>query len=168
MVSVTQANSSLGWDILKKLYDDEGGLLAGGRTLSPLSLMIAVGMLVGAADGTKKRDLSTNLRVQPDQTVENECAMLLSSLADDNTSNPLAIANIVFTDRSTTLYQKYINFLRPSNASIMQYLSLPTVINDINGRISDNTLDIIPEMLSIGALKSTCIVLVNVIAFKGM
>ena len=168
MVSVMQANSKLGWDILKKLYDDDGDLLAGGKTLSPLSLTIAVGMLAGAADTTKKRDLSTKLGVQPDGTVENEFAMLLSSLAVDKTGSPLAIANGVFTDESITLYQKYVDFLTTFKASITQYPSLPAAVDDINAWISDNTLQLIQEMLSKGVLKSTHVVLVNAIAFKGM
>ncbi|KHN96003.1 proteinase inhibitor I4 [Metarhizium album ARSEF 1941] len=166
MAPSSQSVGRVGWDMLRKPCGDAD---AAPQTvvLSPLSITIALGMLAGAADDSKKRDLCTKLGLQSANDLDSVLRPLHSALCGGAKDGPLALANAVFTDDTVALYPAYRDFLRGFNAESTRYPDLARAAEDMNTWISDNTRGLIRRMLSPAALQHSHLALVNAIGFKG-
>ncbi|OAA34762.1 proteinase inhibitor I4 [Metarhizium rileyi] len=166
MAPSPQSIGRVGWDVLKKqCVDDSTPKTA---ILSPLSVTIALGMLAGAADESKKHGLCTKLGLHGADDLESVLHPLQSTLCGDASKDgPLALANAVFTDTSVTLRPAYEKFLKGLNAEYTQYPNLADATDKINDWISDNTRGLIRDMLSPPVLENSHLALVNAIGFKG-
>ncbi|KAF3406510.1 Serpin-Z10 [Talaromyces pinophilus] len=165
------ASNQLGWALLKLLHDHDG---SSSIVFSSLSMSIAMAMLAGAGDSSKRRALSSKLGVMQGgsslQTLQTAFAEIMARVTQvdrSSSSSSLAMANAVCVDQTIVLKQSYLEFLATFTASVMQYRSLSSSVAAINAWIRDNTLGLIPEMLLKEQLKLCHIALVNAVAFKG-
>ena len=153
MEATIESVNSLGWTLLQDMPP-------GSKTISPVSLAVAVAMLAGGASASKRTALCAKLGVDTFSSLSTVMSDMLSSL-------PLATANAAFIDSSVKLKQPYAAYLASFNANITQFRTLAESVDDINAWISETTHGLIGNMLSARELRNTHIVLVNTVAFKG-
>ncbi|KID84306.1 proteinase inhibitor I4 [Metarhizium guizhouense ARSEF 977] len=165
MAPSLQSIGRVGWDLLMKQCGPDSAPET--VILSPLSITMALGMLAGGADESKKLGLCTKLGLQNAGELESVLHPLHTTLCGDAKDGPLALANAVFTDQSVTLFPAYQNFLKGFNAEHKQYPNLAEAASNINAWISDNTRGLIRDMLSPASLTNSHLALVNAIGFKG-
>lgn len=166
--SFSEAAQCLGWDLLYHVSGLGGG--GGGAkkvaatALSPMSVIMAVSLLAGAADPDRKAAWASRLRVSSSLLAE---AQALQAQAATQGGSSLSLANAVFVDGGTELYPAYTAYVESLGAVVRQYPSIPGAVDDINRWISQGTDGRIDDMLSAAALRGCHAVLVNALAFKG-
>ncbi|TPX15284.1 uncharacterized protein E0L32_004561 [Thyridium curvatum] len=157
------AISNLAWALIPKLQDGSGPTKS--VFFSPLSIVVALGMLTGAADAETKRILLSKLGVENDKDLQDISG--LATTEGSSSSSSLSVANAIFADQTITLFDAYKAFLAGFHADFVQYPNLAEEVEKINSWISDHTHGLIQNMLSQAALRQSHVVIVNALAFKG-
>ncbi|KAF5618396.1 hypothetical protein F52700_12345 [Fusarium sp. NRRL 52700] len=158
--SITQATRNLGWSLLQLVAGQ-----ADAAVLSPISVIIAIAMLAGAADSHRQSQLHQKLGVT--ESLEADISTLYTSLTPLARQDLISLANAVFVDQSVELAPIYKKYLESFQAHSQNFLSLPDSAKDINSWISKNTRGQINGLLSSRALRNSHVVLVNTTAFRG-
>ncbi|KAF5672615.1 hypothetical protein FCIRC_8318 [Fusarium circinatum] len=159
--SFTQATRNIGWSLLQQLVANQ----VDATVLSPISVIIALAMLAGAADSHRQSQFHQKLCVT--ESLEAHVSALYTGLTPLARQDLISLANAVFVDQSVELAPMYQKYLESFQAHSQHFLSLPDSAKDINSWISQNTLGQINDLLSSRALRNSHVVLVNATAFRG-
>ncbi|KAF5558516.1 hypothetical protein FNAPI_5041 [Fusarium napiforme] len=157
--SIAQAARNLGWSLLRLVAGQ-----ADAAVVSPISVIIALAMLAGAADPHRQSQLHQKLGVT--ESLEADVSTLYTSLAPLARQDLISLANAVFVDQSVALAPMYKKYLESFQAHSQHFLSLPDSAKDINSWISHNTRGQINGFLSSRALRNSHVVLANATAFR--
>lgn len=137
--------------------------------VSPLSLHIAMGMLLNGADGKTKEEIQTGLRVSSDLTTTNGIYKdLIDNLPNSDPKVTNTIANSVWYRNSFTVEKSFLDILKTSfNAQTYaeDFVNTATV-GKINNWASDNTNGKIKKVLE-QIEPAHVMFLMNALYFKG-
>jgi serpin B len=159
--------SDFAFDFLKKHNAEENA--DKNYFVSPLSLHIAMGMLLNGADGKTKEEIQTGLRVSSDLTTTNGIYKdLIENLpsSDPNVTN--TIANSVWYRNTFSVEKTFLDVLKTSfnaTASAEDFNNMAT-IGKINTWASDNTNGKIKKVLD-KIEPAHVMFLMNALYFKG-
>ncbi|KAH6973916.1 proteinase inhibitor I4 [Ilyonectria destructans] len=162
MSGVAQATHVLGWDILEKLCATDTS--AKGVCISPLSIATALAMLAGAADVDQRDELCRKIGFSNLSELSGSFNALVAVFSADQM---VTMANVAFAESDVDFYPAYTQFLNSFGAHVTRFPSLQEAAGEINTWISDNTRDLIKDMLSQEDLDQVHIALINALAFKG-
>lgn len=166
VAAVSQSVKSLGWDMLQHMSN--GPDLPSNLALSPLSVTMALGMLAGGQDPSRRKDLCKKLGVEDPSALSNVFSSVQGLSGSKDAQGSLILANATFGDETFSIYPQYAEHLRSFEAHCEIGLpSLKASVQHINSWISDNTLNLINDMLSERMLANAHVVLINALAFKG-
>ena len=163
MASPASAISNLAWAMLPRLL----GASKNTQSLffSPLSIVVALSLLTGAAEDDTKKKLLEKLGVHRDEELQSISSLINSS--GSSMTSSVSVANAIFADKSFTVFDDYKTFLEGFHAEFIQYSNLAEEVDGINSWISDKTEGLIQNMLSKSLLRNSHTVIVNALAFKG-
>ncbi|MGC4233289.1 MAG: serpin family protein [Niabella sp.] len=137
--------------------------------VSPLSLHIALGMLVNGAQGETKSQIIKALRSESlsQEELNNAYKTLLTELPKADPLVKMALANAIFYKNGFTVEQAFLNTMENTfNAQITGLPFIPSDKDIINKWASDNTNGKIPKVLD--EIKPEHIMfLLNALYFKG-
>ncbi|WP_346236393.1 serpin family protein [Niabella insulamsoli] len=137
--------------------------------VSPLSLHIALGMLVNGAEATTKSEIMKALKSDHlSQTELNDAyKKLLNELPKADPLVKLALANAIFYKNDFNVEAPFLNTMKSSfNAQITGLPFVPDDLTTINKWASDNTNGKIPKVLN-QLDPALVMLLMNVLYFKG-
>ncbi|KAF5721159.1 hypothetical protein FGLOB1_367 [Fusarium globosum] len=163
--SISQTTKNIGWSLLQRVAGFQHADQVEATVLSPISVLIAVSMLAGAADSHRRSQLQQKLGVG--EGLETHVSALYADLAPLAKQDIISLANAVFVDQSVEIATKYKKYLEAFQAQSWQFPSLADSVKDINSWISQNTLGRITDLLSSRALRKRHVVLANATAFRG-
>ena len=133
-------SSEFAFDFLKKHNSEEKA--DKNYFVSPLSLHVALGMLLNGADGKTKEEIQKGLRLSSDLTANNNIyKSLIESLPNSDPKVTNTIANSVWYRNSFTVEKSFLDVLKTSfNATVSaeDFNNIATV-GKINTWASDNT-----------------------------
>lgn len=162
-------NTAFAIDLYRYLAKGQEGNLF----LSPASISAALAMTRGGARGTTATEMDTTLHFGLDQDrLHPAYATLDSSLRSDDDPWELAIANRLWGQQDLAFEQPFLDLTRTHYGAELAAVDFggatePTRL-EINGWISENTNQRIPELLKPGVIDaSTALVLTNAIYFLG-
>lgn len=171
--AAAQAGAQLGFDILAALEDDGGNL-----AISPYSIQVALAMARAGARGETLEEMNAVLHVSPAADYDagmNALDQLLLSRAgefeigDDQTVTlELATANSLWGQRGFEFEQEFLDRLARDFGAGMRLVDYVAATEDarraINGWVSDQTRERIPELIPDGVLDDlTRLVLTNAV-----
>lgn len=159
--------SEFAFDFLKKQNAEEKA--DKNFFVSPLSLHIAMGMLLNGADGKTKEEIQTGLRVSSDLTTTNEIYKdLIDNLPNSDPKVTNTIANSVWYRNSFTVEKSFLDILKTSfNAqTYAEDFANTATVGKINNWASDNTNGKIKKVLE-QIEPSQVMFLMNALYFKG-
>lgn len=159
--------SEFAFDFLKKHNAEEKA--DKNYFVSPLSLHIAMGMLLNGADGKTKEEIQTGLRVSSDLTTTNGIYKdLIDNLPNSDPKVTNTIANSVWYRNSFTVEKSFLDLLKTSfNAkSYAEDFNNMATVGKINTWASDNTNGKIKKVLE-QIEPSHVMFLMNALYFKG-
>ncbi len=137
--------------------------------VSPLSLHVALGMLLNGADTKTKEEIQKVLGVSSNITEANKIYKdLIENLPNADPKVVNTIANSVWHDKAFTVEQAYLNDLQnyfKAKVSAEDFAN-PTTVNKINQWASDNTNAKIQKVLE-KIEPSHVMFLLNALYFKG-
>ncbi|KAJ2981879.1 hypothetical protein NQ176_g1760 [Zarea fungicola] len=166
LTSTAASSHALAFGILR-LLDNDGDAPSSSKACSPLSIIIAIGMLAGAADSVSKKGLCHKLGIAEPANLGSNFEEILALLGIEDEHSAITGANGLFTDHSVTIRQGYLDFVAIFGASVTQYPQLDKAVVDINTWVAGHTRGLIQDLLSAGALRNAHAVLINTLAFKG-
>jgi serine protease inhibitor len=137
--------------------------------VSPLSLHIAMGMLLNGADGKTKEEIQTGLRVSSDLTTTNGIYKdLIDNLPNSDPKVTNTIANSVWYRNSFTVEKSFLDILKTSfNAqTYAEDFANTATVGKINNWASDNTNGKIKKVLE-QIEPAHVMFLMNALYFKG-
>ncbi|KAF5650764.1 uncharacterized protein FTJAE_353 [Fusarium tjaetaba] len=137
--SIAQAARNVGWSLLRLVAGQ-----ADAAVVSPISVIIALAMLAGAADPHRQSQLHQKLDVT--ESLEADVSTLYTSLAPLARQDLISLANAVFVDQSVALAPMYKKFGKG--------YQLHNTRGQINGFLSSRTL------------RNSHVVLANATAFR--
>ncbi|KAJ6217954.1 hypothetical protein RDWZM_009111 [Blomia tropicalis] len=158
-------------DLMKKLYQGDGSNLV----VSPYSLVSALVILIPGAGGKTRFELLKTIldREATDSSKANELIQVFSYMLDSvckANSDSLHVANMLYVQQNFELRPEYVSTLTNQFNAIGKQLdfagSNAMALKTINDDVEKATKGLIKQLLS-QIDKSTRIVLVNAIYFKG-
>ncbi len=159
--------SEFAFDFLKKHNAEEKA--DKNYFVSPLSLHIAMGMLLNGADGKTKEEIQTGLRVSSDLATTNGIYKdLIENLPNSDQKVTNTIANSVWYRNSFTVEKTFLDVLKTSfnaTASAEDFNNVATV-GKINTWASDNTNGKIKKVIE-QIEPAQVMFLMNALYFKG-
>jgi serpin B len=156
----------LGWDLLCEMCAKDRPASA---VLSPLSVTFALGMLVGGATGSARKELCSKIGIKNADELKPVFSSLLEVFSTGSNREMLSFANAVFADRSFTINPEYAKHVEAFRAYVKSdFPSLVDGRDEMNNWISENTNRMIRNMLTIQHLSPAHVALVNALAFKGV
>ncbi|WP_394990061.1 serpin family protein [Emticicia sp.] len=159
--------SEFAFDFLKKHNAEEKA--DKNYLVSPLSLHIALGMLLNGAEGKTKEEIQTGLRVSSDLTTTNGIYKdLIDNLPKSDPKVTNTIANSIWYRNSFTVEKSFLDVLKTSfnaTASAEDFNNVATV-GKINTWASDNTNGKIKKVLD-KIEPAHVMFLMNALYFKG-
>ena len=159
--------SEFAFDFLKKHNAEEKA--DKNYLVSPLSLHIALGMLLNGAEGKTKEEIQTGLRVSSDMTTTNSIYKdLIDNLPNADPKVTNTIANSVWYRNNFIVEKSFLNILKTSfnaTASAEDFNNVATV-GKINTWASDNTNGKIKKVLE-KIEPAHVMFLMNALYFKG-
>lgn len=160
-------SSEFAFDFLKKHNSEEKA--DKNYFVSPLSLHVALGMLLNGADGKTKEEIQKGLRLSSDLTANNNIyKSLIESLPNSDPKVTNTIANSVWYRNSFTVEKSFLDVLKTSfNATVSaeDFNNIATV-GKINTWASDNTNGKIKKVIE-QIDPSQVMFLMNALYFKG-
>ncbi|KAF4503056.1 g u mismatch-specific dna glycosylase [Fusarium agapanthi] len=132
--SITRATRNIGWNLSQQLVAGQ----VDATVLTPISVIIALAMLAGAADSHRQSQLHQKLGVT--ESLEADVSTLYTSLTPLARQDLISLANAVFVDQSVELAPRCKKYLESFQAHSQHFLSLSDSEKDINSWISQNTL----------------------------
>jgi serine protease inhibitor len=159
--------SEFAFDFLKKQNAEEKA--DKNFFVSPLSLHIAMGMLLNGADGKTKEEIQTGLRVSSDLTTTNGIYKdLIDNLPNSDPKVTNTIANSVWYRNSFTVEKSFLDILKTSfNAqTYAEDFANTATVGKINNWASDNTNGKIKKVLE-QIEPAHVMFLMNALYFKG-
>lgn len=120
--------------------------------ISPLSLQIALGMLINGAQGETAGEICEMLGYGPDEVeeVNKWCRMMLSELPKLDKKTELGLADAIFYNKYVTLKPSYLNTVKSVYDAEIRALDFGDVeasLKAINGWCSEKTRGMVPEVL---------------------
>ena len=159
--------SEFAFDFLKKHNAEEKA--DKNYFVSPLSLHIAMGMLLNGADGKTKEEIQTGLRLSSDLTANNAIYKnLIEGLPNADSKVTNTIANSVWYRNSFTVEKTFLDILKASfNAqTYAEDFNNVATVGKINTWASDNTNGKIKKVLE-QIEPAHVMFLMNALYFKG-
>lgn len=159
--------SEFAFDFLKKHNAEEKA--DKNYFVSPLSLHVALGMLLNGADGKTKEEIQKGLRVSSDLATTNGIYKdLIDNLQNSDPKVTNTIANSVWYRNSFTVEKSFLNVLKASfNATVSaEDFNNVATVGKINTWASDNTNGKIQKVLE-QIEPSQVMFLINALYFKG-
>ena len=159
--------SEFAFDFLKKHNAEEKA--DKNYFVSPLSLHVALGMLLNGADGKTKEEIQKGLRVSSDLATTNGIYKdLIDNLPNSDPKVTNTIANSVWYRNSFTVEKSFLNVLKASfNATVSaEDFNNVATVGKINTWASDNTNGKIQKVLE-QIEPSQVMFLINALYFKG-
>lgn len=166
-MNITQANNTLGGDLLRAIDVDEQG----NRFISPLSLFSAMSMAYIGADGETKEEIGRLMHIDQlsDEQVQHGHASLyhlLDSLPDEltlHTANALWIDHLyTIEDDYSTILDKYYNATFRSDD-----FTNDETVDHINTWILEQTNGMIEDMFEAPLKDGVMLILLNTLYFQG-
>lgn len=165
--SFSDQTSEFAFDFLKKHNAEEKA--EKNYFVSPLSLHMALGMLLNGTDGKTKEEIQTGLRLSSDLTANNGIYKnLIEGLPNSDPKVTNTIANSVWYRNSFTVEKSFLDVLKTSfnaTASAEDFSNAATV-GKINTWASDNTNGKIKKVLE-NIEANQVMFLMNALYFKG-
>lgn len=165
---VVDKTSAFAFDFFKTLHTTQPA--ADNVFVSPLSLHIALGMLVNGAEGQTADEIKKTLGVQSlSQTELNDLyAYLLEALPEVDRSVTISLANSVWHRNSFQVEQSFLDVLRKSfKAQVTaEDFNNPATVSKINQWASDNTNGKITKVIE-RIEPDMVLFLLNALYFKG-
>jgi serine protease inhibitor len=169
LATLAAGNTAFALDLYRYLAENQQGNLF----LSPASISAALAMTRGGARGTTAAEMDTTLHFSlPQERLHPAYAALDASLNSADDPWELAIANRLWGQQGMAFEQPFLDLTRTHYGAEMASVDFagatePTRL-EINGWVSDNTAERIPELLKPGVIDaSTALVLTNAIYFLG-
>lgn len=169
-VSALFANQTtqFAFDIAKQVVTQEG--TTKNVLISPLSLHIALGMILNGANGITAQEIQKTLKLdaqtvaEANQTYQN----ILENLPGVDSEVTLTLANSVWYRNTFSVESSFQNLLKQSfQAEISpQNFDDPTTVDKINGWASQKTNGKIPKVIE-QIQKNDVLLLMNALYFKG-
>jgi serpin B len=159
--------SEFAFDFLKKHNAEEKA--DKNYFVSPLSLHVALGMLLNGADGKTKEEIQKGLRVSSDLATTNGIYKdLIDNLPNSDPKVTNTIANSVWYRNSFTVEKSFLDVLKASfNATVSaEDFNNVATVGKINTWASDNTNGKIQKVLE-QIEPSQVMFLINALYFKG-
>lgn len=159
--------SEFAFDFLKKHNAEEKA--DKNYFVSPLSLHVAMGMLLNGADGKTKEEIQTGLRVSSDLTTTNGIYKdLIENLPNSDPKVTNTIANSVWYRNTFTVEKSFLDILKASfNAqTYAEDFNNTATVNKINNWASDNTNGKIKKVIE-QIEPAHVMFLMNALYFKG-
>ncbi len=159
--------SEFAFDFLKKHNAEEKA--DKNYFVSPLSLHVALGMLLNGADGKTKEEIQKGLRVSSDLATTNGIYKdLIDNLQNSDPKVTNTIANSVWYRNSFTVEKSFLDVLKASfNATVSaEDFNNVATVGKINTWASDNTNGKIQKVLE-QIEPSQVMFLINALYFKG-
>lgn len=159
--------SEFAFDFLKKHNTEEKA--DKNYFVSPLSLHVALGMLLNGADGKTKEEIQTGLRLSSDLTANNGIYKnLIEGLPNSDPKVTNTIANSVWYRNSFSVEKSFLDVLKASfNATVSaEDFNNVATVGKINTWASDNTNGKIKKVLE-QIEPSQVMFLINALYFKG-
>jgi serine protease inhibitor len=160
-------SSEFAFDFLKKHNSEEKA--DKNYFVSPLSLHVALGMLLNGADGKTKEEIQKGLRLSSDLTANNNIyKSLIESLPNSDPKVTNTIANSVWYRNSFTVEKSFLDVLKTSfNATVSaEDFNNTATVGKINTWASDNTNGKIKKVIE-QIDPSQVMFLMNALYFKG-
>jgi serpin B len=165
---LVEDNSAFAWELYQQLRADDENLF-----FSPISISAALDMTRLGASGQTLDEMADVLGTSQEESIHHaEQGGLLQELdSSDTCSVKLSIANRVFPQTGTALLSSFEDSLSESYGAPAEPLDFATDSEaaraHINGWISDNTEEKIPELFPAGTIDGgTRLVLANAIYMK--
>ena len=169
LATLASGNNAFALELYRWLAESESGNLF----LSPVSISTALAMTRGGARGATATEMDAALHFSlPQERLHPAFAALDTSLNSDDDPWELAIANRLWGQQSLPFEQPFLDLTRTHYGAELASVDFagatePTRL-EINGWVSDNTAERIPELLKPGIIDaSTALVLTNAIYFLG-
>lgn len=120
--------------------------------ISPLSLQIALGMLINGAEGETAGEICKMLGYGADEVdeVNKWCRMMLSGLPTLDKKTELGLADAIFYNKLVTLKSSYLDTVKSVYDAEIRALDFGDVdasLKTINGWCSEKTRGMVPEVL---------------------
>ena len=160
-------SSEFAFDFLKKHNSEEKA--DKNYFVSPLSLHVALGMLLNGADGKTKEEIQKGLRLSSDLTANNNIyKSLIENLPNSDPKVTNTIANSVWYRNSFTVEKSFLDVLKTSfNATVSaEDFNNTATVGKINTWASDNTNGKIKKVIE-QIDPSQVMFLMNALYFKG-
>jgi serpin B len=159
--------SEFAFDLLKKHNSEEKA--DKNYFVSPLSLHVALGMLLNGADGKTKEEIQKGLGLSSDLTANNNIyKSLIESLPNADSKVTNTIANSVWYRNSFTVDKSFLDVLKTSfNATVSgEDFNNTATVSKINAWASDNTNGKIKKVIE-QIDPAQVMFLMNALYFKG-
>lgn len=164
-IEVVESNQDFGFDIFGQLQGDEDNIF-----LSPYSISSALGMVHLGAESQTETEMSDVLGVfEPEEDWHRGQGNLMQELQlGDNCDYQFTTANKVFMQDGYPINEDYLSSLSElyqSDVGVLDFAAdAEAAREEINGWVSDNTKEKIPELFPAGTItSSTAFVLTNAI-----
>ena len=164
-IEVVESNQDFGFDIFGQLQRDEDNIF-----LSAYSISSALGMVQLGAENQTETEMSDVLGVfEPEEDWHKGQGNLLQELQlGDNCDYQFTAANKVFMQDGYPINEDYLaglSELYQSDVGVLDFVAdAEAARKEINGWVSDNTKEKIPELFPVGTINSgTAFVLTNAI-----
>ena len=146
----------------------------GSIVASPLSMAVALSMVIEGAEGETRDEVVKVLGFAPDRhsILTDICASILHGLSVNNDSLRLEIANSCCVNRKYSLYREYSQIMRnyyDADVSTMDFYNAEDVANLLNEWCKEHTKGMIPQIISKDEIDESMVIFwLNAIYFKGL
>lgn len=159
------AINEFGFDLLRETSAEGENTI-----VSPFSVATALSMTHAGARGVTAEEMAEVLHVsemEPEKLHKSWADLLASSLGEDATT--FHVANSLWADEGVPFETEFLDVNRDSFGAEIRTLDLqaPKAADEVNSWVSEQTEDLIPEIVSQGDLEQSLLELVNAIYFLG-
>src|SRR5437667_5224158 len=118
--------------------------------ISPLSITSALLLAYYGTEGETRMELmkAFGITKETDEDLQKDLSYLCSNLKSDDADLKLSLIYGLFVRKDFTLYEKYQTIIKQlGTIELVNFLD-PNTVNQINKWVSNNTNNLIPELLS--------------------
>lgn len=166
--AVISANNLFGFDLLRSFLKKE---VNQNVVISPLSINLALSMTAAGAAGATKDTMLKTLKLSgiPANIIRNSHGLILSSMANEDPQVKIAIADSIWTDKSTAFKSSFLKTnqkLYDAELKSVDY-SAPTTVSTINNWVKQKTFGKIPSIIN-DINSNDKMIILNAVYFKGL
>ncbi len=170
-LKVQQANDAFAFELVSRVYDEEMANNKKNFMVSPFSLSMALGMTWNGADKETKEAMKNAMKFNDssDDEVNAYFQKMMSALLKTDPSTKLAIANSIWTNKSVSIKQPFLDINKKYYAAQIESVdfSNPNTVNRINNWCAEQTNNLIKKVLR-ETDSDALMYLLNALYFKGI